>query len=336
MALPICEKTWAFSVNNVCGSFISGATDAKTFLLTLKDRLVSLGWVVVASSDGVTSGFDGVDRWTNIAKIPLSSGGAKGWMVLGNSALATNCQFLIGGDDPVGNLSSVSFDVSVTGFGVANGGTNGSTTAIPTSAAAGLISQLDTRVQGDIGFSNTLHVAVSADRECTRILWTNSAVYSINTYAGFILIDKVKNPVSEWTVPVVCLSQGIGAATAMTPLVWSNTGRFASKIGGTALDLRATCEASNNISTPLTTYLIATDDASSDWPMLPMSLCCITAGHRNWRKGQIYDLWWGSNNVASGDTYPASGSTRQFVQIQQLILPWNGLVTPGGTAINLS
>jgi hypothetical protein len=38
------------------------------------------------------------------------------------------------------------------------------------------------------------------------------------------------------------------------------------------------------------------------------------------RHGVVYDLWWGINSYANGDTYPGDAS-RQFVQLGDLIVP---------------
>jgi hypothetical protein len=335
MPLPICEKTWAFDVNNVCGAITTAVADTRDFLLQLKNALVGLGWIVWGSCDSVSSNIVGTDLWLSTANIVFASGaGAKSWIVLKNAGLAPECALLISCTDTGSGYSSL-FEVCTSGYGITNGGaSNGSTTAPPSGLAANVIMSTSMNAAGSPAFSNTMHAMMSNDGECTRVFWTDASLRAVNTYVGFLIIDKAKNPVAEWTVPVYAHAQSGDIGTALSPTSWGSSNVLKSKQGGTVLDMRATCEASGN-TTYLSGMVAASDDASSDWPMLPMSLCCVTVGHRNWRKGQVYDLWWGSGSIATGDTYPAAGSTRQFIQVQQLILPWDGLVVPGGTAVNL-
>jgi hypothetical protein len=63
-------------------------------------------------------------------------------------------------------------------------------------------------------------------------------------------------------------------------------------------------------------------DGPGNFPMCPIGMFCDQAGARG-RIGRLTDLWWGSVSASEGDHYPADAS-RQFVQVGDLILPWDG------------
>ena len=80
---------------------------------------------------------------------------------------------------------------------------------------------------------------------------------------------------------------------------------------------------------------IVKDDSSNNYPMLPINIACNTVGHRHWLKGSVYDMWFGPH-VDMGTTYSEPAKLKHFIQFDRLIFPWDGLVVPGGSKINLS
>lgn len=88
------EKTWFSRVNIPLSS--NRVQRNRDFIFELKNTLKGSfagapgdfpAWTVVGSSDGVTAGLDGVDRWTTTAKIVeppagATSAGARSWIVL--------------------------------------------------------------------------------------------------------------------------------------------------------------------------------------------------------------------------------------------------------------
>jgi hypothetical protein len=336
--LPTLDKTWTFSVNNVVGNYAASYEDAKDFVYKLKVMLLSFGWTVRSSSNGAGAfgNEDGVDHVSSAANVVFGTGNHT-WIVLRNTGLAANAAICIDCYDPGwGGNWRVYF--SSTGFSLANGGVNGSATTCPTGAAATSWTVIaDNSMHPLASFKATLHGMASTDGQCTRIICTYRAIGRPVT--GYLAIERVKNPVSEWTVPII--THGInntnisnGGGLYSTYLYnGANTG---GKNGGTALSLYLTGETRFGVALMDDTSIPLCDDAGVGWPMPSVGIACTTVGHRNWRKGEMYDMWWASYMQLTGTSYPeTAGQKRKFMQFHRMILPWNGLVTPDGTPIDL-
>jgi hypothetical protein len=67
MTMPTPDKTWQFAINNVKPALPGGYTyDYRTVMLAIKKSLTSFTnnpWTVSGSSNSLTAGMDGVDRW---------------------------------------------------------------------------------------------------------------------------------------------------------------------------------------------------------------------------------------------------------------------------------
>jgi hypothetical protein len=67
------------------------------------------------------------------------------------------------------------------------------------------------------------------------------------------------------------------------------------------------------------------DDDTGEWPILPIGLACFQSGARGPRRATMVDMWFGSDAVADGTTYPMNPNpTYEFAQVDNLIWPWNG------------
>jgi len=341
MALPSVDKTWMFSINNVVGNKYSGEVDGKDFLYKLVTILKSFGWTVWGSCDGSAYGNgDGVDRWTSTAKIVF--GYTRSWIVLSNNALtgAPNAAICIDCYNGGGNAAFFAY-FSLTGFGTSNGGANGNTGASPTAAAATSWTVINNygMTPYDVPNQCSLHVMQSTDKKCTRIFVTSQA-YRSTTLVSYLLVEEAKDPAPEWTTPIFTMSSSWNDNTQLdqSTLVNANT-PLKAKRGSTTLALYFTCPYAYGQFLPASASWANADDASaaSEFPLFPISIACTTGGHRNWQKGQVFDMWWGHYATPTGSHYPKTpaGSLRKFVQFHRLVFPWDGLVTPDGTPIEL-
>jgi hypothetical protein len=330
MSLPIPELAWAFSLNNVAGNATTVLQTTQDFFFKLKNVLVTLGCPVAGSSNGTTAGNnDNVDRWVTSTDIVKTGS----WSVIKIPELGAGAAILI--DAVYGNDSYMQVTFSSTGFGASKGGSNGTASAAPTGAVNTTWAPLGfssyNLIPGSAG-NYTFHV-MKADNGCLRIICTDGG-----TYTSRLFIEKVKNPHSSWAVPIMTSAASWGAATWIPSYLSSSAYPWRSKIGGTLLSLQPTGEGTTSDGFNLCSSApYAASDDGSDWPMMPIGIACATVGHRNWRKGQIYDMWWGSYSVSTGDTYPSTPSQlRRFIQFGQLILPWDGINVIDGTAIDMS
>jgi hypothetical protein len=110
------------------------------------------------------------------------------------------------------------------------------------------------------------------------------------------------------------------------------TYRAAARVSSATASIGMACEAtaaSGGYGPSDTTFGNIANELSGEWPLWPISIDCSTVGARG-RLGTLVDIWMGSSAVASGDSYPATGTTGQFAQFNNLVIPWNG------GAVNLS
>lgn len=141
----------------------------------------------------------------------------------------------------------------------------------------------------------------------------------------FVNVEKPRDAMPGWLTPWICtVATSAYASTDYQPtygylndvnsLTFSMAGAATTKLYYTSefcvdsmLGQRQTTSA---------------DLDGGSWPMLPIGLFSNVSG-RVGRLGALTDLWWGATAVADGDYYPAD-LTRQFVQIVDIIVPWNG------------
>jgi len=274
-------------------------------------------WTVWQSCDGVGFGTpgDGVDRWIDYGDLVWAAGTPRSWIVLRAAGLNTKTALCIDLASGSPNYASIVLSPSA-GFGLANGGTDGTLGAAPT-ATDGVSISYDSQWGGTTGVGVWIHAFLSTDGECTRVVLGQA-----NTVCGFWLIDRPKNPVAHWTTPVVGCVLGYAGAVNMTTrprLTDDGYSPFRTRLGSLYSSLTATYERTDS-------YIIQAipvpDEISGEWPLLGVGLLARTPGCRG-RKGELYDLWWGNDYRVTGDMYPGDGS-RQFTTIRDLVIPWDG------------
>jgi hypothetical protein len=178
---------------------------------------------------------------------------------------------------------------------------------------------------GPITYS--LHVCSSDDGQLTRIFVMNTG-----NCTSFWLFDQPKNVVTGWTYPAVATmlkwanpgGQIYPTYSALNDVAW--VGFRAPKADGTGLAngwmALSTESYTSNALCAVGERQTAVNTITGMWSMTKMGLTSLTAGLYG-RHGEVSDLWWGSTGVSTGDGYPSSGTTKQFVQFHHIIHPWN-------------
>lgn len=308
MALPVNEKTWQHVVNQVA------AADDNTMLLAIKNAMKAMalgGWTVWGSSDSVACGNnDGVDRWLAVGNL-VHAAGAHSWIVLKQPGIHANFQVCI---DLV-NVTTYYGAVVVSptlGFVL----TPGTTSARPTAADEVVLVNGSTYLWGTT-YPKVWHLQVSEDGECTRLL-----IFQGNNAQCVAMFEKPKSPLAAWAVPAVFRWKG-SASNICSFAEFSDAAGWYGYQGG-SFTLYTTAEG--YIDGTLGEKLTVPDDWTGEWPMLSLGLAGGTAPHRG-RKGQLYDMWFGSTGMgANVDAFPGDGS-RTFACFKGcLILPWDGSV----------
>ena len=318
MALPAIDLTWRSNVNQTIAASGALLTTNRRVMRAIKDSLISSAgynvapaslWTVRYSCDSVTAGSagDGVDRWTSDgALVWANAASAHSWIVLRQTGIATNFEICIS-LEPVSATGS-QYTIAVSSSA---GFTGGSTTARPTATDEYSISKAAVlQTSGDSTYR--LHALMSSDGKGTMVF-----VYSGAALFQVIMVGVPKQPVSGWTNPSWFYFNNNAAPLDSGTLATTVSPAVRGRVGATTMSLYWTGEG-------VTTGLLCAgftgaNDLSSESPLFPIGIACNTSGAVG-RHGVVYDVWWGLNNYAQGDTYPGDAS-RQYMQVGDIVVP---------------
>ncbi len=318
MALPSLTKTWQFNANNAQGALGSASLNNRTLFVALKNAMKGFGtnpWTVVYSCDSVTAGTagDGVDRIVTAANVVASTAGARSWIVLKQTGIGSNYQLLITFDVTNGNTAFADITYSPSA-----GYTGGTTTTNPTATDQSTNmtpSQAWSGISTDVACRWT--VMQSTDGQCTRWL-----VFAAGTQRVFAMFEKGANPTT-----------GTPGATNSGWATYTN--QIGSTLAGQTIQNAIQTTTVVSYETAAANIGIASE-VSGVWDIFPFgATSSATVGARG-RLFTIQDAWLTSPNLAVGDSFPATGTTNQFIvcggsaALFTVVLPWNA------GAINLS
>ncbi|RLC76830.1 MAG: hypothetical protein DRJ03_27865 [Chloroflexi bacterium] len=316
MALPTKEKTWLYSVNQAVGDGGNVTTANRDFIFKLKEALIGFAsnpWTVWGSCDSsnVDNG-GGTDYWVDRGDLIWNTAGnAHSWIVLKQGGLGANVYLCIDLDR---TTTGYQFDLVLALDAPFN--TDGTTTNRPTTSGNAITrGALYHGGYNSSGWTGFMHVWQSNDGACTRYVLTRSgAVY------GFMFIDVVKDPFTAWSPAVVFGQLGDdGTSGHITFQDWNDNARAYGRVGSN-FTMYLTCEG---WSSSVGCEFGVADEDTGEWPIMPIGLASETVGFRGAHKGSLYDMWWGSTVLNTGDTYP-DNATKQFVLFDDMVFPWNG------------
>jgi hypothetical protein len=351
MADPTKDKTWEFDLNNQVLPNTSQSGNAmistQSRLFSIKEILINNGattftkpWIVQESSDSVTAGGTAYgsapnDKWlerTNLVWRQDGSGSIFSWIVLRQTGISTKFELLI-----VCEQDNNSYDgkeiivyVAQNGFRLADGGTDGTTTARPSATDERRLRNYNEYWGSgavNTAYTSQHHVWMSSDGECTRI-----AIFIANVVTGFWAFEKPKNPTTGWTDPYFAVIRGesnVGISNATYTMYYDNA-RMLGKYSGADTTMFLTGEGTINdalgeatnpgFTTPV--GLQTPNQLDGTYTACEMGIASQTAtfqGHH----GNVFDMWWGFSLTQTGRYYP-EGGTKAFVQIDDFIMPWDG------------
>lgn len=326
-AIPVLDYTWRFKNNidlNTTGTRIG---DFRQLLLAIKDSLktasgwtdstgtaatLTTPWTVTASSNGTTANTS--DNWSSATDLVwANSGTAHSWIILRQTGInGQNAEMCIDL-----NITSSDFQISLvfsfaTGFNVSSPTVTNRPTATDEMIRYSAVSWF-----GGIttAFSCILNVVVSDGGECTRVF-----AYVSGSIKSFFSFDKPKIPVSGWANPAVFTVVGNEPTYAL--LNDGNYGMFRANSLNNWVYWSTEFYVDGAIGQRQTTV----SDVTSEWPITKIGLVGGYAAAGNnvygWH-GALSDMWYGDVTLVSGDTYPAVAPLKQFVQIGDLVLPWD-------------
>ena len=323
MALPSVTKTWQYNVNNVITCQVDAATMFQKLVYAFKTALLGFGtapWTVVKSSD--STGFGATDRWTDYTKLVWcqnASGQAHSWIVLQNSVTSVQLLIDLNGNGANPWVQCWALAVSQNPAGATGFVTGGSTTARPT-ASDEIVILGQAGNQGFTFYTTTPYEIVWNVMQSTDGQSVRWFINSLNISRCFGGIDAITEAVSGFANPVLWNHSFAGAPNhdyMLGQLVY-----YFKKTGVTYTGY-GTCENTwRSTVTENTGYSLIPNEIDGTWPMLPIGFVSPTTLVRG-RHGRFNDMWAGSTSIPNGFCYPNDG-TRQFIQVGNVILPWNG------------
>jgi hypothetical protein len=166
------------------------------------------------------------------------------------------------------------------------------------------------------GFDCVVHAISSSDGNVGRIF-----VLKNNVIILYVAFEQAQSPVTGWTHPFYMTwyvnDPSIVNMVDGARLVAYDTNGPA----GWFLNYM-TCESHVANTTPERVPYY--NEIGGESPLYLIGTAS-TAANKRGRHGTLYDLWWGLPYRKVGDSYPDNGA-RQFVNVGQLVVPWNGSV----------
>jgi hypothetical protein len=336
MALPTPFYTWVFDVNYLVSAAPTVEDQARNLLFGIKQLLTAdlPPCFVRGSSNGVTAGMGGLDKWATSSDIVWSgkSGDPFSWIVIETDGTLP-IQILIACDDKTysGNgriIVSVSPSVSFSG---------GSTTSVPTAPDSYTI--LEGTWFSETTTNHIIHKMIDNTGANFRLaIWRQST-----NLCSLWVFDKFINPVPGFVYPRLSLIFGSSSGLCNAYSSLSSYSVTAPITGSkkayrnSPMDIGLTGEGIG-LSVPPTaiteTGILAAsslslnfNDINNEWPMFPIGVASMDLGNRG-RHGNVADLYWRPSGVSPYATLlPASGPYT-WVVMGDLILPWDGTSTP--------
>lgn len=321
MPIVTQEKTWQRHKNQVIGG-VSGLPDhralVRAIVADLKVGCLNGGgglnpWTVRYSCDSVAAGSagDGVDRWDSDTDLVWHGTGASAhsWMVLRQDATGMEVLISCIGNPSYGNGLKVAISPSA-GF------TGGSTTADPTATDDPGAWSGPWAGGTTAGTAYRLHTWQSSDGQVTRV-----SVCSGGFCVGYWEFGRAKSPLAAWTTPNYGLVlHGSTIANVLTYAALNSAANVKWRHGAVSASGAFACRSA--LGGPVGSVQTTADDYGSKWPVDPVALFSLASGAAG-GPGQVYDLWFGSTGVSSGDMFDSVGS-KELVQMGVLILPAGG------------
>ncbi len=332
LGLPTIEKTWQYYANKDWNW--DGSSDfGKQKFLSVKIGLttfVNSSWTIEYSCDGSVAGSagDGIDRWgtvvTDVSSLvhTTNSSNARSWIVLKQSAIASNFQILIdlvGGDS---NRAKIFYSYS-------SGFTGGAINSRPTATDEFLLCDNLDWGTGSAFVGARHNVVMSSDGEVTRVFFVGEG-----NIEGFFSFELPKNIATGWTTPHVCinaLKNGASSVLKYSDILEASTdygaySTFNNEFTGNSNTLNCflTSETSKTFAVgDSSNQDMAFNQVSSKWEMYPVGFYCDLAPHRG-RHGTLYDMWFVASSLGNGRTIPKEA--KDYVVLDDICIPWNDTV----------
>ena len=319
MALVTLSKTWVADTRVVQVPFaFSTTTDHFQLIYLIKTAFVAAGWVVMSSSDSISTGVYPLDYWTSYTSVVCATpGSVHSWVVLRNTAISPTFDVCL--DCRTTNATSVNVFCSYDGYKA-----DGTISNKPTVNTSGVEHAFTTSVfyphaSGDMGFV----FFYSTDGSCFRLFCTDNGTHAgywtnnCNHCGPYFIFDIPKNSPS-WLVRKYVAAASLGysshsfdyssfALTTDTSMRTSiGTTEVLLGLGGVGL--------ANNIGSPLSPAAVRTADSGGSYTLVPPYLVSLTSSYPG-ILGTLHDCYLASCHLPEGSYIPTTGLTRGLYKV---------------------
>jgi hypothetical protein len=332
MASPSLSKNWIRrgTTNNIKGT--DALSNGQKVIFEISSALSDSGWTCSGSSNSSTSGMDGSNRWSTYTNLVWGTG-AHSWIVRRQTAITSKFEICF---DLVSSTTCSTITIVISpnnGFGTANGGTDGSTSARPTATDEIVVVNNATWADNIGSFYNTSGYYINAvctdTLDCVRIFLTTSYTYATCAVMAFF-IEKPQNPISSWTNPWIAgitssLSPGSGVLKNQYD-TYNHYNRYdklffkpttTSPVG--KLFMATTFTGTRGLFDAYYSISPNSNKISGNYTIYPIALISDTAG-TNGVWGEVYDLYFTDNFAGHGDI-PTDSSSFMFIDLMMFVMP---------------
>lgn len=308
MTAPVALETW----NNIHVTAVGANRELRNrdLLFKIKEALITGNgaWTVVRSSNGVTA--DDSDNWNADTDLVWAvAGSAHSWIVLEQAGMgAGSLQWCIDLNYAYNYTSYITPLVSYSG-GFSGGDINDRP----------IVSDERNIRYGNEWTVNSLYtkganILKTTTGKCTRVFINENG-----SIGASMLVEDPKDVSDWWDTPFI----GRIGRFALSYAFLQEASSLAVLVGSVAVQCYATCEGFQSNALPQN-ILFATSDYNGDWVCCPPGLM-VNSTIRRGRPGAIRDMWFVSDNLNDGDYMPGD-SSRGFVVVGDVLLPWDGSV----------
>jgi hypothetical protein len=315
MALPTLLKTYEFNVNNRINATGNQYTMAENVLLAIKNMVIgytNLPWTIAGSGVPGAGAMDAQDRWLTGADLTWHAT-VRSWIVFDR---VDGTQVLIDlnyAGLPQQASISMSISGSYSGGGPGTPPTAADSVKINTGPDANHYGNRNNNGTVDI----LIHGCHSTDGTIDRIFLGGSG-----DMHGTWEFEPILNPRINHAITIMGTVRCETSSTGVCGLASMAVASFYSYEAG-AMQMQVTSEGFTNEWLSEDSAASIAEELDGELFFNELGWWGVNVGYRG-PKGRRPDVWMGQHQVANlGDNYPADIS-RQFVQIDTLIYPWDG------------
>ena len=341
MGSPTLSKSWNNTSNVAKLTTGTALTDHQQIMLQWLTALLAFGSCTVQSSSNSVTASTGNNCTANANFVWNNTGSAHTWFCVRFPGVGATFDVLF-------DLNSTTISQWTVYFAPGGYQTTGlSTTARPaTNNANDEINVTDGTSQW-IATSGTLGVFVnvwqSTDGQCTRVFCLEHTLGNVYT---FFAIEKIQNASSQLSFPAMVCSMpsqddliygsNMSNDTAASDASATNSPMWAARFSNSSVNgvgyMRPAFAMEYCASDWVSHQQTVANDLDQSFAISPIQLFAasiLPVGYSHGNLGNVADMWMGqSTGVNSGDTY----ASKTFIQINQMVLPWNGTTPSGPTS----